>query len=82
LVRQVLPSVVLIRTLAGLGSGAVLDDKGNIVRTLTSPEARSGVQRRGVHNPDHQRVPSQPRRNRRKLDTETDQEWRDGADIA
>src|ERR1700733_15431621 len=30
-VRQVLPSVVLIRTASGLGSGVVLDDKGNIV---------------------------------------------------
>jgi len=30
-VRQVLPSVVLIRTAGGLGSGVVLDDKGNIV---------------------------------------------------
>jgi S1-C subfamily serine protease len=30
-VRQVLPSVVLIRTADGLGSGVVLDKKGNIV---------------------------------------------------
>lgn len=30
-VRQVLPSVVLIRTGSGLGSGVVLDDRGNIV---------------------------------------------------
>jgi len=30
-VRQVLPSVVLIRTASGLGSGVVLDDKGSIV---------------------------------------------------
>jgi putative serine protease PepD len=30
-VRQVLPSVVLIRTADGLGSGVVLDSKGNIV---------------------------------------------------
>ena len=30
-VRQVLPSVVLIRTPAGLGSGVVLDSQGNIV---------------------------------------------------
>ena len=30
-VRQVLPSVVLIRTENGLGSGVVLDTKGNIV---------------------------------------------------
>jgi S1-C subfamily serine protease len=30
-VGQVLPSVVLIRTPSGLGSGVVLDDKGNIV---------------------------------------------------
>jgi S1-C subfamily serine protease len=30
-VRQVLPSVVLIRTTNGLGSGVVLDSKGNIV---------------------------------------------------
>jgi putative serine protease PepD len=30
-VRQVLPSVVLIRTASGLGSGVVLDDQGNIV---------------------------------------------------
>jgi putative serine protease PepD len=30
-VSQVLPSVVLIRTASGLGSGVVLDDKGNIV---------------------------------------------------
>jgi putative serine protease PepD len=30
-VRRVLPSVVLIRTPTGLGSGVVLDDKGNIV---------------------------------------------------
>ncbi len=30
-VRQVLPSVVLIRTSEGLGSGVVLDTKGNIV---------------------------------------------------
>jgi S1-C subfamily serine protease len=30
-VRRVLPSVVLIRTTTGLGSGVVLDDKGNIV---------------------------------------------------
>jgi len=30
-VRDVLPSVVLIRTTNGLGSGVVLDDKGNIV---------------------------------------------------
>jgi putative serine protease PepD len=30
-VRQVLPSVVLIRTSEGLGSGVVLDNKGNIV---------------------------------------------------
>jgi putative serine protease PepD len=30
-VRQVLPSVVLIRTPSGLGSGVVLDSKGNIV---------------------------------------------------
>jgi len=30
-VRQVLPSVVLIRTATGLGSGVVLDAKGNIV---------------------------------------------------
>ena len=30
-VRQVLPSVVLIRTANGLGSGVVLDDEGNIV---------------------------------------------------
>ena len=29
-VRKVLPSVVLIRTASGLGSGVVLDDKGNI----------------------------------------------------
>ena len=30
-VREVLPSVVLVRTTNGLGSGVVLDDKGNIV---------------------------------------------------
>jgi S1-C subfamily serine protease len=30
-VREVLPSVVLIRTSSGLGSGVVLDTKGNIV---------------------------------------------------
>jgi S1-C subfamily serine protease len=30
-VSKVLPSVVLIRTASGLGSGVVLDDKGNIV---------------------------------------------------
>ena len=30
-VREVLPSVVLIRTSGGLGSGVVLDTKGNIV---------------------------------------------------
>jgi S1-C subfamily serine protease len=30
-VRKVLPSVVLIRTPSGLGSGVVLDDQGNIV---------------------------------------------------
>jgi putative serine protease PepD len=30
-VRKVLPSVVLIRTASGLGSGVVLDDDGNIV---------------------------------------------------
>jgi putative serine protease PepD len=30
-VRQVLPSVVLIRSGSGLGSGVVLDDRGNIV---------------------------------------------------
>ena len=30
-VREVLPSVVLIRTASGLGSGVVLDTKGNIV---------------------------------------------------
>src|SRR5215470_10188860 len=30
-VREVLPSVVLIRATSGLGSGVVLDDKGNIV---------------------------------------------------
>src|SRR5689334_20177540 len=30
-VRKVLPSVVLIRTANGLGSGVVLDTKGNIV---------------------------------------------------
>jgi S1-C subfamily serine protease len=30
-VRQVLPSVVLIRTPDGLGSGVILDDRGNIV---------------------------------------------------
>jgi S1-C subfamily serine protease len=30
-VRQVLPSVVLIRSASGLGSGVVLDDRGNIV---------------------------------------------------
>src|SRR5207302_1950863 len=30
-VRKVLPSVVLIRTQSGLGSGVVLDNKGNIV---------------------------------------------------
>jgi len=30
-VREVLPSVVLIRTTNGLGSGVVLDDEGNIV---------------------------------------------------
>jgi putative serine protease PepD len=30
-VRQVLPSVVLIRTASGLGSGVVLDGQGNIV---------------------------------------------------
>src|SRR5215813_9706168 len=30
-VREVLPSVVLIRTTNGIGSGVVLDDKGNIV---------------------------------------------------
>src|SRR6185437_9725650 len=30
-VREVLPSVVLIRTTSGLGSGVVLDTKGNIV---------------------------------------------------
>src|SRR5580704_6043251 len=32
-VSQLLPSVLLIRTGSGLGSGAVLDDKGNIVPT-------------------------------------------------
>jgi S1-C subfamily serine protease len=31
IVRKVLPSVVLIRTPSGLGSGVVLDNKGNIV---------------------------------------------------
>ena len=36
MVRQVLPSVVLIRTPDGLGSGVVLDRSGNIV---TNPHA-------------------------------------------
>jgi hypothetical protein len=57
-------------TPAGLGSGAVLDDKGNIV---TNAHVTGGALRwrRGVHNPDHQRagashdhVPGAPRTRR------------------
>ena len=45
-VRQVLPSVVLIRTDSGLGSGVILDGKGNIVTNahVTGGAARMQVQ--------------------------------------
>ncbi len=42
MVRQVLPSVVLIRTASGLGSGVVLDDKGNIVTSAPINPGNSG----------------------------------------
>ncbi|HEV2536082.1 MAG TPA: hypothetical protein VGU21_01075 [Streptosporangiaceae bacterium] len=62
-VRQVLPSVVLIRTADGLGSGVVLDSKGNIVTnahvaglSLVRVAERSGLQPGGVVGADHREV--------------------------
>src|SRR5258705_8389667 len=57
-VRQVLPSVVLIRTPSGLGSGVVLDGRGNIV---TNAHVAAGatsfqVQFAGDSQPRHARL--------------------------
>src|SRR5258705_339438 len=57
-VRQVLPSVVLIRTPSGLGSGVVLDGRGNIV---TNAHVAGGatsfqVQFAGDSQPRHARL--------------------------
>ena len=48
-VRQVVPSVVLIRTAVGLGSGVILDDKGHIVTNahVTGTATRFEVQLAG-----------------------------------
>jgi S1-C subfamily serine protease len=52
-VRKVLPSVVLIRTPTGLGSGVVLDSKGNIVTNahVAGDAARFQVQVAGQAQP-------------------------------
>src|SRR5215469_16759073 len=53
LVRQVLPSVVLIRTPDGLGSGVILDTQGNIVTNahLAGNATRFQVQLAGDPSP-------------------------------
>ncbi|HJY73955.1 MAG TPA: trypsin-like peptidase domain-containing protein [Streptosporangiaceae bacterium] len=57
-VRQVLPSVVLIRTASGLGSGVVLDDKGNIVTNahVAGDATRFEVQLSGDPQPREARL--------------------------
>ena len=57
-VRQVLPSVVLIRTASGLGSGVVLDDKGNIVTNahVAGNAAKFEVQLSGDPQPREARL--------------------------
>ena len=57
-IRQVLPSVVLIRTGSGLGSGVVLDDQGNIVTNahVAGDAASFGVQLAGDPRPRQARL--------------------------
>ncbi|MGI8450169.1 MAG: S1C family serine protease [Streptosporangiaceae bacterium] len=57
-VRRVLPSVVLIRSDAGLGSGVVLDDAGNIVTNahVTGDATRFQVQLAGDPKPREARL--------------------------
>ena len=57
-VRQVLPSVVLIRTASGLGSGVVLDGAGNIVTNahVAGNAASFQVQFAGDPQPRHARL--------------------------
>jgi putative serine protease PepD len=50
-VRKVLPSVVLIRTSSGLGSGVVLDDKGNIVTNAHVAGSASSFQVQRADDP-------------------------------
>ncbi|HYZ54254.1 MAG TPA: trypsin-like peptidase domain-containing protein [Streptosporangiaceae bacterium] len=57
-VRRVLPSVVLIRTTDGLGSGVVLDDAGNIVTNahVAGTATSFQVQLAGDPQPRHARL--------------------------
>jgi S1-C subfamily serine protease len=57
-VRQVVPSVVLIRTASGLGSGVILDDKGHIVTNahVTGTATRFEVQLAGDPAPRSARL--------------------------
>jgi putative serine protease PepD len=57
-VRQVVPSVVLIRTASGLGSGVILDDRGNIVTNahVTGTATRFEVQLAGDPAPRSARL--------------------------
>jgi putative serine protease PepD len=57
-VRQVVPSVVLIRTATGLGSGVILDDKGHIVTNahVTGTATRFEVQLAGDPAPRSARL--------------------------
>jgi putative serine protease PepD len=50
-VRKVLPSVVLIRTATGLGSGVVLDDEGNIVTNAHVAGNATSFQVQLAHDP-------------------------------
>ena len=57
-VRQVVPSVVLIRTATGLGSGVILDGNGNIVTNahVTGTDARFQIQLAGDPAPRSARL--------------------------
>ena len=57
-VRQVVPSVVLIRTASGLGSGVILDNKGHIVTNahVTGTASRFEVQLAGDPAPRSARL--------------------------
>lgn len=61
-VRQVVPSVVLIRTPGGLGSGVILDGKGNIVTNahVTGNAARFQIQLADDPAPRSARLVTEP----------------------